>query len=59
MYLKKEYMEHDEFCNCEDCWWARGKQEVCATCGCVVGVGCPCNTENVENATPNSLRGRV
>lgn len=28
-------MEHDEFCNCEDCWWARGEREVCATCGCV------------------------
>ncbi|MCP3685324.1 MAG: hypothetical protein GY861_21955 [bacterium] len=26
-------MEHDEFCNCADCWWA--------TCGCIVGEGCP------------------
>jgi len=36
------------FCNCEDCWWARGQQEMCATCDCVVGAGCPCGAESTE-----------
>ena len=21
-------MEHEHGCNCEDCWWAQGQQEV-------------------------------
>lgn len=36
-------MEHDQYCNCEDCWWSRGQKEICATCGCIVGEGCPCS----------------
>ena len=39
---------HDEFCSCEDCWWARGQKEVCPTCGCVVGEGCPCSPKEEE-----------
>ena len=23
---------HDNQCNCEDCWWANDQQETCATC---------------------------
>lgn len=30
---------HDEYCNCQDCCYARGG-EICATCGCIVGQGC-------------------
>ena len=26
-------MEHDAFCNCEDCWWAHDGQEICSCCG--------------------------
>lgn len=33
-------MEHGPYCNCEECWWARGGER-CPTCGCVVGHGCP------------------
>ncbi len=33
--------EHDVLCNCEECWWARGQKEVCGTCGCIIGEGCP------------------
>jgi len=32
---------HDEHCNCEHCWWSRDQKEICATCGCLVGAGCP------------------
>lgn len=32
--------EHDEFCNCEDCWWGRGQKEVCSVCGCVHDEDC-------------------
>jgi hypothetical protein len=32
-------MEHDIFCNCEDCCYSRGG-EICPTCGCLV-VECP------------------
>lgn len=32
--------EHGPYCNCEDCHHARGG-EICATCGCLVGAGCP------------------
>lgn len=42
-------MEHEEFCNCEDCWWSRDCQEVCATCGCLVGAGCPCSNDEVND----------
>lgn len=28
--------EHDTFCNCEDCCWARGGEQVCPSCGCTV-----------------------
>lgn len=28
-------MEHDEFCNCEDCYWAHGQEAVCPCCGCL------------------------
>ena len=37
-------MEHNN-CNCEDCWWARGQQEVCPTCGCV-GEDCPTHEDD-------------
>jgi hypothetical protein len=39
-----EVTMHDEYCNCEDCWWARGQKEVCSECGSV-GEGCPENRE--------------
>lgn len=37
--------EHGPYCNCEDCWWSHGQEEVCSTCGCLVGEGCPCSDE--------------
>ena len=43
--IKVEH-KHDEYCNCEDCWWARGQKEICPTCGCIVGEGCPCHENN-------------
>lgn len=35
-------MDHDENCYCDDCNW-RGydSQEVCGTCGGIIGEGCP------------------
>ena len=36
-----ERTEHDDYCNCEDCCRARGGKEICGTCHCVVGEGCP------------------
>ena len=50
----------DPFCNCEDCWWANDQHEICSVCGCLVGLGCPCelpdNTtenDNTVKSTPN------
>jgi hypothetical protein len=34
-------MEHDGYCNCEECWWARDQQVICPTCGCLES-SCPC-----------------
>jgi hypothetical protein len=41
---------HDEFCNCEDCWWSRDCHDVCPTCGSLVGAGCP---EDIKGAQGN------
>lgn len=49
-------MKHDVFCNCEDCWWIKGQRETCATCGCIVGSGCPCSTEK-ENQKIDGMVG--
>jgi len=35
-------MNHEWWCNCEDCVWAR-QSEMCATCGCLVSG--PCDDE--------------
>lgn len=40
-------MEHDWFCNCSDCWWARGCEERCSCCGCLVS-DCPTNNDNTQ-----------
>ena len=50
----KKPMEHDNYCNCEDCWWARDQREICPTCGCIVGAGCPCGDKPGEGQSfPN------
>jgi hypothetical protein len=38
--------EHDDFCNCEDCFYARGEL-VCASCGCLES-SCPCANSYTE-----------
>ena len=39
-------MEHDEFCNCEDCYWARDQEDICPYCGCLASQCC--NNEEYE-----------
>jgi len=47
---------HPLDCNCEDCWWSRGQREICPTCGCFVGQGCPCsNDEETKKPLKNSI----
>jgi hypothetical protein len=38
--------EHGDFCNCEDCFYARGEL-VCASCGCLES-SCPCANSYTE-----------
>lgn len=33
-------MEHDEYCNCEDCYFANGQELICPCCGCLES-SCP------------------
>ena len=40
--------EHGPYCNCEDCWWARGQESVCSTCGCLES-SCPCGGQTPED----------
>lgn len=44
----KRQEDHGEDCNCDDCRFLRAQAdgEVCATCGCLVGHGCPCSDDN-------------
>ncbi len=42
---------HDEYCNCEDCWWSRGEKEVCSVCGCLVGKGCSHSLKDEDEDT--------
>jgi len=37
------------YCNCEDCCYARGGA-ICATCGALVGAGCPEDTDEERQA---------
>lgn len=46
--MKDTNEQHSHFCNCEECTWARGG-EICATCGCIVGRGCPCESVEMKN----------
>ena len=36
------------YCNCEGCMYARDGKEICNTCGCIVGEGCPEHDEDTE-----------
>lgn len=38
---------HDEYCNCEDCWWSRDCKKICSLCGCDED-SCPCYTGLTE-----------
>jgi len=39
--------EHDDFCNCEECVWARG-EEICPCCGCYVSSCTPDEPEELK-----------
>lgn len=49
--MKDTNEQHSHSCNCEECTWARDG-EICATCGCIVDRGCPCESVEMKDFEP-------